>query len=132
MAVPGYGTQAWGASLESGGGGGGGEVTPPVVTMLTDTTEIGRDDVVSLTVTDGSGLAQVIITADYPTLGLRETIYDSGKPVASKFAYKFRTSSTSNITGGLRFNLTRVGGWLAAPVISVRPVDIYGNKPVGG
>jgi hypothetical protein len=80
----------------------------------------------TIDVTDDDGVADIqllIITARFSDIGAEEVIFR-----ASEFAYSYSNSTQSNITNGLRFVLSRIGGWPSTPTINVDVVDDGGQR----
>lgn len=101
------------------------ETTPPVVSNLTPApgTTILSTQAVSLDVTDDSGaFRRVIVTASFPS-GASEVVHDG-----DGFAGYYAGSSRTLIAGGLRYTITRLGGWPGAPTIKVIAIDPTGTE----
>jgi uncharacterized phage protein gp47/JayE len=84
---------------------------------------LDRDGTITLDVTDGTGLAFVLVSVRYPALGFEHVIY------RGEFAQNYGASAGSSavaIDDGLRFTIARAGGWLDSMEIIVEAVDDSG------
>lgn len=106
-------------------GGGGDDPTPPVVTAETPQgTVLTPATPVVFTVTDEIELRRVIVHVRHAGRLAVEVVHDG-----DDFAPLYAGSSRTAITGGWRYSVTRLGGWLSAPTFRVFAADAAGNEP---
>lgn len=85
-------------------------------------TTIGPQDKIYFSVTDDTRIGQVLVAINYAALERMDVAHD-GVQFCSGY-----TGSVTPIAGGLRYEIFRVGGWLAAPTIRIFAVDAAGNE----
>ncbi len=119
--MSGWGITPWGA----GGGGGGSDSTPPAVIFTPASSAVlARTAPVGIAVTDNEAVDIVIITAEYPSAGLWEVVFDG-----TRFSDAYTLgSSVAVILGGYGFVVDRATGWPADLILHVTAVDASGNR----
>lgn len=101
----------------------GGDVDPPEVTVSPASgSELTPTQPVVVTVIDDQGLRRTLLIARFDN-GTDELIFDG-----TRFATRYRDSSSSPITGGVVVTVRRSGGWTSAPTIDVFAIDTSGNE----
>jgi hypothetical protein len=101
------------------------DVTPPTIAVVSPTPGgvIRRDEAFVVDVTDASGLALIVLTAEIPAGGAHEVVW-----LKDSFSGPYATGSTrAAIADGYRYTIQRTGGWTAAPTFHVEAVDTAGN-----
>lgn len=105
----------------------GADITPPVVSNFSPVpgTTLAKTAAVGFDVTDETGLfSRIMVTVRFPATGVEELVHDG-----DSFAPFYTKSSRVPIAGGLRYSVTRVGGWPSSPTFRVFPLDAAGNQP---
>lgn len=88
---------------------------------------IQATDAIDVTVSDPSGLAVVVVFAEYDDLGRIDAVWN-GSAFASDYGISTVSLPTiSGVTYSAAFSLLRVTGWPADPRIRVVTVDLAGN-----
>jgi hypothetical protein len=102
-----------------------GDGVPPTVTVVSPAagTNISAGQPITIDVTDNGGaFARVILVARYASLGGAEEVVHNGDRASLLYAATTRTA----ISGGFRYVVSRVGGWLADPILDVYATDATG------
>lgn len=104
--------------------GGGTDTTPPTVTLVSPGQGgIGPDSTIVVDVTDAGGLRLVVLSAEWPDIGLEEVINRGA------FSTKYAGSSMAPISGGMRLSFKRAGGFPEGTMkLHIDVVDQSGNE----
>lgn len=96
--------------------------TPPIISNVVPApgTGIYASTPLQFDVTDADTFAALLVYVSFAD-GSKEVAYDG-----SSFSVNYRMSITSPITDGVRFVLSKMGGWPSGPSLSVVAVDALG------
>lgn len=100
----------------------GGDSAAPVITYLTAPGQIARDAVVPVEVTDGIGVATLLITVLFPDTGQWDVIYDG-----VTFADRYADTVITPIVDGFRYDIAGIDDWENAPTFRTWAIDAAGN-----
>lgn len=107
--------------------GEGGDDTAPVVTLVspTELSLIAANTPLVVDVTDATTLRRVLLRVRFPSLRIREVIYEEGG-----FAEIYSASSVTQLGSGFRFTIARDGGWPPGEPIELKTYafDLDGNE----